>query len=78
MNLHTFDRKAVSAGPRGPFQVAVADTAGMVWAHSNPAELYRWISLRNDLLKSISVAFNQGPSPTPRSLAGRRLLNPGC
>ena len=33
--------------PRRPVrtrEAAVVDAAGMVWAHSNPAALYRWIT----------------------------------
>ena len=65
MNDTMLDRK-LGDGARTTFQVRVADTAGMVWGHSNPAELYRWISRRNDLLQTISQAF---PAATPRSLA---------
>jgi hypothetical protein len=41
----------------------VADAAGLVWGHSNPFELYRWVSRRNDLLRTIAVA--------PRATIGR-------
>lgn len=37
------------------------DAAGTVWAHANPAELYRWISRRNDLLSTIAVASGRDP-----------------
>ena len=70
MNQFAFDKKTALAGPQGAREVAVADTAGMVWVHSNPAELYRWIALRNNLLSTIAVAFTHNPSPPPRSLAG--------
>ena len=46
-------------------RVAVVDDAGMVWAHANPAELYRWIAGRNDLLGTIAVAFRQGAGSSP-------------
>jgi hypothetical protein len=29
------------------------DVAGKVWHHPNPAELYRFLESRNDLLKTI-------------------------
>jgi hypothetical protein len=32
------------------------DVAGQVWRHHNPAELYRFIRSRNDLLKTISAS----------------------
>lgn len=35
----------------------VADVTGVIWTHSNPAELYRWITRRNALLSTIDVAF---------------------
>jgi hypothetical protein len=34
----------------------VADAAGKMWRHDNPAELYRWVSHRNELLKTIDAA----------------------
>ncbi len=70
MNHFAFDEKTALAGPSGAPEVAVADTAGMVWGHSNPAELYRWIALRNNLLSTIAVAFTHNPSALPRPLAG--------
>ncbi len=75
MNDFTFDRGATDLG-RDSLQVA--DAAGMVWGHSNPAELYRWISRRNDLLRTIAAAFpdpvrTRGASPGgSRSGRGRR------
>jgi hypothetical protein len=38
----------------------VVDAAGQAWRHDNPAELYRWVSRRNELLRTIAVA----PLPT--------------
>lgn len=32
------------------------DAAGRVWLHCNPAELHRWVSRRNELLRTIVVA----------------------
>ncbi len=66
MNDFAFDRKAAFVGPEGALQVAVLDAEGMIWAHSNPAELYRWITLRNNLLNTIAVAFPRNPSPQGR------------
>jgi hypothetical protein len=34
----------------------VIDDAGAVWWHSNPAELYRWVCRRNELLRTIAHA----------------------
>jgi hypothetical protein len=34
----------------------VRDDAGQVWRHDNPAELYRWVSHRNELIRTIAVA----------------------
>ncbi len=66
MNHLTFDRQATDHS-RGSRPVAVADVAGAVWGHPNPAELYRWISRRNALLETIAVAF---PHAAPRPTAG--------
>jgi hypothetical protein len=38
----------------------VVDADGQVWRHDNPAELYRWISRRNELLRTIAVALLPG------------------
>ena len=70
MNDFAFDPKATRTVSLDGLEVAVTDAAGMVWTHSNPAELYRWISRRNDLLKSIAVAFTNNPSTTARPMAG--------
>lgn len=50
--------------------VAVADDAGMIWMHANPAELYRWISRRNALLSTIGVAFDRQAAAAPRPMVG--------
>jgi hypothetical protein len=39
-----------------PMASTVRDDAGLVWRHDNPAELYRWVSHRNDLIRTIAVA----------------------
>ena len=67
MNDITFDRIS-TARPQGLLQAAVADAAGMVWGHANPAELYRWISRRNDLLHTIASAVTPASA---RGVAGR-------
>ncbi len=66
MNDFAFDKETALVGPQGAVQVAVLDVDGRVWAHSNPAELYRWITLRNNLLNTIAVAFPRNPSPQGR------------
>lgn len=40
------------------------DDAGQLWRHVNPAELYRWVSRRNELLQTIAVAYH---APIARS-----------
>lgn len=55
MNDRQFDRSPLDHTP-GTLQAVAADVAGMLWSHSNPAELYRWISRRNDLLRTIADA----------------------
>jgi hypothetical protein len=37
-----------------PFLKAV-DVAGQVWRHPNPAELYRFVAARDELLKVIAT-----------------------
>ena len=61
MNDRTFHQSPTD-DRRGPRATVVADAAGGVWAHSNPAELYRWVSRRNDLLGTIAAAFRRPPS----------------
>jgi hypothetical protein len=46
--------KPTSAEPtRDRPATKAVDVAGTVWRHPCPAELYRFIKLRNDLLKTI-------------------------
>jgi hypothetical protein len=52
------DRRAAAA--------RVADAAGQVWRHSNPAELYRWVCRRNDLLRTIADGADRCDGTTPR------------
>ena len=65
MNDFAFSRELRDYS-RSLLPVKVTDAAGMGWGHSNPAELYRWIRLRNDLLRTIAVAF---PHATTRPQA---------
>jgi hypothetical protein len=45
------------ADSRNPVSSTLAiDAAGRLWRHDNPAELYRWVSRRNDLLRTIAGA----------------------
>lgn len=51
-----------SARP-GPSGATACDITGRVWAHPNPLHLYRWLSRRNELLRTLAA--------TPQS-SGRR------
>jgi hypothetical protein len=41
---------------RDPKFTRAVDIAGQVWRHHNPAELYRFIRSRNELLKAIGAS----------------------
>ena len=63
--------RTLPSRPRGAFPAAVADAAGVLWGHSNPVELYRWVALRNELLETIAVASSLvGPVSRRPSAAG--------
>ena len=71
MNSYRFPSPASTDRTVGSLPVAIADADGMVWAHSNPAELYRWVSRRNELLKTIAAAYAEFAGPgTARAMAG--------
>ena len=64
MNDAMFDR-AWADHDRATAQARVSDAAGMVWGHPNPVELYRWVSRRNDLLRTIAEAIPHGAPRAP-------------
>ena len=76
MTNFRFDPPAASARPAGPppmamaSVIAIADADGVVWAHPNPVELYRWVSRRNELLKTFAAAGREFGGPAARALAG--------
>ena len=70
MNDFVIDRNGFRNRCRRVAPTAVADSAGMVWTHSNPVELYRWILRRNALLSAIDVAFARTPPSLSGPLAG--------
>ena len=70
MNDLKLDRNGRWNGSLTATPSAVADAAGMVWSHANPAELYRWIARRNALLSTISVAYGPFSPQSPRPSAG--------
>jgi hypothetical protein len=41
---------------------AVADLSGHVWTHPNPLHLYRWVSRRNELLRTLGAAVQRPPA----------------
>jgi hypothetical protein len=49
--------------------IRVVDRGGRVWSHHNPAELYRWVSRRNELLRTIDAV--PIPDRAPRATAGQ-------
>jgi hypothetical protein len=65
MAVPTLTRRAHTTPP-----LKAVDVAGRVWAHHNPAELYRWVSRRNELLRAIDAAPT--PAHESRSTPGAR------
>ena len=78
MNDSKLNRYGRRIQSRTEASATVADAAGMVWTHANPAELYRWISRRNALLRIVDSITSRNPEVPDSGWHGSAVLrNPG-